>query len=187
MRNRIIVVYLILNCVFPLFAQDKAWLDAVSHRVDEDAVTWLREHLKGQTVGSSSPISSDLLPSKECKNCLFSSPAPTNETNLMIFMSFSVPDEVWLLLSGELEKIDGQFILRGLPQNSFKHLSQRLLVLKQKGLNASVQIDPRLFQDYDIKTVPCFLVKGEKSYDKVQGNISLASALEILSSHSGDK
>lgn len=104
-------------------------------------------------------------------------------TSLYVFISFSVPDETWIMLSNELEKTDGIFVLRGLPENSFRELAVKMQDLRKKGIMATVQIDPLLFEKYGIEQVPCFVIAEEKRFDKLSGNVTLAYALEKMEAH----
>ena len=103
------------------------------------------------------------------------------QTSLYVFVSFSLPDETWLTLSKELEKVGGIFILRGLPENSFKNLALKVQALRKKGLKIPLQVDPRLFTKFDVQAIPTFVINEEEKFDKLSGNVSLAFALEKMS------
>lgn len=115
-------------------------------------------------------------PSKEqCNSC-------TDETlqindhsaSLMVFASFSMPDSLWLSLNQEVERVGGAFILQGLPSNSFKELAAKLNDLRQKGVNATIQLHPQLFQEYGITQVPTFILKEEDGqWHKLAGSVSI--------------
>jgi conjugal transfer pilus assembly protein TrbC len=102
------------------------------------------------------------------------------ETNLYLFVSFSMPDEAWISLSKEAEKIGAIFVLRGLPENSFQTLSIKMQDLRKKGMRAAVQINPRLFDRFEVSKVPCFVSLNEEKFDKISGNISLNYALKKM-------
>ena len=99
---------------------------------------------------------------------------------VLVLMSFSIPDTAWISLSKELEKMGGVFVLRGLPEQSFQLLASRILKLKEQGVNAPIQIDPKSFLDYEINQVPTIVVVEEKIFDKVSGHVSLKFALEKM-------
>ncbi|MGK5593736.1 MAG: type-F conjugative transfer system pilin assembly protein TrbC [Parachlamydiaceae bacterium] len=103
------------------------------------------------------------------------------EHELLIFLSFSAPNDVWLRVSKEIEKYGGIIVLRGLPNNSFLELSKRIQALTKLGVTAPIQINPILFDRYKVQAVPCYVVKNEIAFDKVSGNASLAYALEEMS------
>lgn len=108
----------------------------------------------------------------------------TPQTNLYVFVSFSLPEETWLDLSNNVQKVGGILVLRGLPENSFKELSSKIYSLRQKGMQATVQIDPELFIKYEVDKVPCFVTLDENNFNKLSGNVSLFFALEKMETES---
>ena len=65
-----------------------------------------------------------------------------------------------------------QFVLRGLPQNSFKVLAQKITEY-----GCPVIIDPLLFEKYGITQVPCFVWEHKGKTKGVYGNVTLDYAL----------
>lgn len=117
--------------------------------------------------------------------CGTAKPFTEEMPSLLVFISFSVPKATWRELDSQLQSLcdkslrgkplDGAFILRGLPKNSFSELADGI-----KDIGSTVLIDPRPFEEYGINKVPAFvLVKGDK-FDKVEGNISLSCALDLI-------
>jgi type-F conjugative transfer system pilin assembly protein TrbC len=102
------------------------------------------------------------------------------DSRILIFMSFSVPDAAWVTLSKQLEKHEGAFVLRGIPDNDFLAFSDKVMRLKERGVEADIQIDPKQFERFDISLVPSFIFPKEEGFDKVTGNISLNYALELV-------
>lgn len=153
--------------------EDDAWLNEVKGRVDEEAISWLREKIKIADSNTPSEIRGP------CKECQVTPLKEDPDQDLYICMSFSVPDSLWLDLSMELEQEKGVFVLRGLPDNSFKLLASKLLNLKKQGLNASIIVFPHIFEEYDITEVPSFIYVGKESH-KITGAISLDYALSKI-------
>lgn len=110
-----------------------------------------------------------------------SSPLFSKSQNLFIFISFSVPLETWKEYSYLLEKTEGVFVLRGLPENSFPLLSQKIQSLREEKIFASIQIDPEAFEKYAIDAIPSIVLTEDSQYDKMTGNISLSHALKVFS------
>ena len=98
-----------------------------------------------------------------------------------------MPDEAWMSLSKEVEKVKGVMVLRGLPENSFQQLAMKMYDLRKRGVNATIQIDPRLFTKYDVERVPCFVTLEENTFDKLSGNISVSYALERMNNMTSSK
>lgn len=121
-----------------------------------------------------------ILQNKKCIDC---KPLPDEKSvEIYIFLSFSVPEKVWLDLSHELDNKKGVIVIRGLPGNSFNALSEKIYNLKDKGLMADIQIYPQLFEKYQIKQVPAFVIINGNEFNKILGNISLQAALDITGS-----
>lgn len=106
---------------------------------------------------------------------------PDHSAKLFLFASFSMPLESWKEYSHFLEKIDGTFILRGVPSNSFADLSQKILKLRKEGVFAKITIDPESFDKYHVDAVPSFILEEGNHFDKITGHIQLAAALKIFS------
>ena len=180
--HRIIIVYCLITSLF-CYADDDSWIKQAANRSDPEAIEWLKQHLIDFPPEKSASIQEiqKIIVKKECFNCssdaaqeIFSDP------QVFVFMSFSIPDETWLSLSRELEKVGGIFVIRGLPNQSFKELAAKILSLKEKGVNSPIQLDPKKFQAYQLTSVPMFLIEEEKSYDKLMGNVSLKFAIEMM-------
>ncbi|MCF6196997.1 MAG: type-F conjugative transfer system pilin assembly protein TrbC [Emcibacter sp.] len=116
---------------------------------------------------------------------------------LLVMVSLSMPDESLKALIQDVGAIGGQVILRGFYEGSLKATAARLQTLVNKDSDRSgVGIDPRLFQTFDVKVVPTFIVPtgplGECNtagcvpaapvHDRISGNITLRYALETLHS-----
>lgn len=99
--------------------------------------------------------------------------------DLLIFVSFSLPDQALKNLYEESLRLKARLILRGLHKNSFQETRK-----KAQQLGIQVDIDPTLFEKHAVKVVPTFVPeKGDKS-DKVSGNIAAQEALSILQGES---
>jgi conjugal transfer pilus assembly protein TrbC len=106
---------------------------------------------------------------------------PSLSESLYIFISFSVPEESLKELSYGLEKTGGFFVIRGLPQNSFREFFEKTKSLKEKGILAPILVDPEAFEKFNIERVPTFALKNGESFEKYEGNIPLRDALRIFS------
>lgn len=100
------------------------------------------------------------------------------ESSHKVFISFSVPESIWLSLSREMEAHGASFVLRGLPKNSFRELASRVLKLRKSGLRAPVLVSPFEFERHRVDKVPAFLFyEGEEEF-KLSGSVSFGYALE---------
>ncbi len=98
---------------------------------------------------------------------------PIKDSNLYIFVSFSIPKETLKALANEAKKYNGLLVIRGLIDNSFLKTAKFL-----QEVGVGVILDPTLFKQYDIKVVPTFVKTHKSLYQRIAGNISLAYALD---------
>lgn len=166
--------------------KDNNWM-IKAQRVDEEAIQWLKEHLKERLIAENlltNPLNSNTstIQREDCSSCGFDSQLLDESFSLYVFMSFTLEDTLWIQFSKELEKIGGIFVLRGLPQNSFKELANRIFELQEKGVTVPIQIHPQLFQQYEVLLVPTIVVVEENRHDKISGTLSIKGALEKMSS-----
>lgn len=126
----------------------------------------------------------DMQSNTECCGCASTKQESTQQERppvksvptLYIFMSYSVPKQVWVDLWKQVDRYPFQFVLRGLPHDSFQELAKKV-----KDYGCPVTINPDLFTKFGVSAVPTFIWIYEKEVRSVQGNISLECAMEYLS------
>lgn len=91
--------------------------------------------------------------------------------DLLVFVSFSMSDDLLKTLAHQAKEKGGKIVFRGLLNGSFKEMGQKL-----RGLGVEALIDPTLFQKHNVVRVPTFLHKE----DKLTGNVSVAFALKTF-------
>lgn len=112
---------------------------------------------------------------------------PDHNQNLLVFVSFSLGDSTLKQLFRDVQKIGGQLVMRGLYKNSFIQTQKKIQDLK-----IVVDIDPTLFERFQIQEVPTFIIvkeletEGVPPHDRLKGNVFLTYALEIFE-QSGNK
>lgn len=94
-----------------------------------------------------------------------------DKNSVFIFVSLSMPIESLKSLYKEAYSKGIPLIIRGLKNNSFKDTAEAI-----KALEISVQIDPNLFEKYEIKTVPTFIANHHNEVLQIKGNVSLSYA-----------
>ena len=139
-------------------------------------------------------------PSKSCGNCRsqsveflgkpskrkkassqrVSSLMPSSSKEVIVFVSLGMPDNSLKQLAIEAEKIKVRLVIRGLLDNNFKTTMTRLQELK-----IPVEIDPTLFELFEVERVPTFVrcrVTPEGAvkagHDRISGNIFISDAIE---------
>jgi conjugal transfer pilus assembly protein TrbC len=115
--------------------------------------------------------------------------ADTVQSNVIIFISFSMPAvsiKGWL---NEANKIHAPVVIRGLVNNSFKDTLKRMQELTSDN-QGGVQLDPTLFRRFQVKQVPAVVIRRLENcpanqpcpdhYDIVYGDTHLDAALEKI-------
>lgn len=105
---------------------------------------------------------------------------PSSNTQLLIFVSQSMPKNSIKELWGQAQGVGGKLLFRGLVGGSFKETQN---YIQELGIVAD--IDPTKFEEFEVTFVPAFILSKGDKHDKMVGNISLNEFLE-QSSISGD-
>jgi type-F conjugative transfer system pilin assembly protein TrbC len=93
-------------------------------------------------------------------------------TQLLIFVSESVPANSIKELWSQAQKVGGKLVIRGLVGGSFKATQQYI-----QDLGIVADIDPTKFEEFEVTQVPTFVLSKEGNYDKMVGNVSLGEFL----------
>lgn len=120
---------------------------------------------------------------KNCKNCssqIQNIDVRDSDSGIFVFVSFSMPKASLIELNNQAQKYNATLVMRGIYKNSFSEMKKKILEIEPNGL--SINIDPKLFEQYNIKQVPTFvLVEKNKEINRLAGNVSLDFAHEKLS------
>lgn len=117
-----------------------------------------------------------------------------SNTALRIFVSTSMSLELLKYYQKQAKYYDGVLVLNGLPEGSWQELSQIVAHMCEINSDGSIRdsgcgllIDDEAFREFDIKSVPSFvlsknegMIGDQVSFDKVSGNIGIKRALEII-------
>jgi conjugal transfer pilus assembly protein TrbC len=116
--------------------------------------------------------------------------------DLLIFASFTMPQESLKRLVGQANRIGAAVVLRGFKNNSLKETSLAINALGEQSGN--VQVNPNAFTKYKVATVPTFVLAKADGIDQVDaegcalpdtyvsvaGDVSLDYALEEIARRS---
>lgn len=111
--------------------------------------------------------------------------------NLLVFVSFSLPEPILKRLADQVAQAKGVMVLRGFKEGSLKKTVQ---AIERMGLTqGNIKIYPQAFTQYRIAAVPSFVLaksQGQpldqegcalpEDYVSVSGDTSLAFALETI-------
>lgn len=106
------------------------------------------------------------------------SPLPVPEipdANIVVFVSFSMPAHSLKTYFQDVTKAGGRLIMRGLKNKSFMETKKA-----SENLQISFDIDPTLFEEFDVTVVPTFVKKGEKNSKKLEGHVTWKRVMEKL-------
>lgn len=107
------------------------------------------------------------------------------DRKILVFVSFSMPKASLTALSKEAEKYGAVLVMRGLKGDSFKDTQAAFQALGEE-VWSGIEINPELFDTYQIKQVPVFVrVKStpggeQREIARLSGNVSLAFAAQKL-------
>lgn len=97
----------------------------------------------------------------------------------LVFISSSMPRIALQELMIEARQHNARLVIRGMVNDSMKETAKFV-----KELNGGVEIDPKIFQKYQIRQVPVFLIPLKNKTTKkkevriVRGNVGLSYALQ---------
>jgi conjugal transfer pilus assembly protein TrbC len=110
-------------------------------------------------------------PCRTCKGSVVSTLEKPQGEQLIVFVSFSMPDEALKYLYYHVAKEGGRLVIRGLLNDSFQQTKAKL-----EQLGIGIDIDPPLFEEFNVKRVPTFVFGNQK----LLGNVSVKYALETM-------
>ncbi len=98
------------------------------------------------------------------------------KTQIYIFVSFSMADAALNSYFIEAEQVGAKLVMRGLKNNSFLETKA-----KADEIAISFDIDPNLFEKYQITSVPVAVIDNNQGQvKKLTGHIGLNDALQIM-------
>ncbi len=97
-----------------------------------------------------------------------------------LFVSFSLPEKLFTEILQESEAMHIPVVLNGLYHNSMPETVKKILTLSKTFPNASILIDPTLFERFSIHHVPAVVVEQGSCFDVLYGNLTLHDALKRI-------
>jgi len=95
-------------------------------------------------------------------------------------LSFSMPNQLLLETLKDCARFKIPAVINGLYNDSMPQTMQKGGELSVEIPELQMQIDPTLFDKFDIKQVPAVVESQGKCFDVVYGNIPLKTALEKI-------
>lgn len=94
------------------------------------------------------------------------------------FVSLGIPREGLLPMLSDARRFSIPPTLRGLLNNDVRQTAEAMFDISKEDDKAGIQIDPTLFSEYNIKTVPALVVTCPGHFDVIRGSLPLQKALE---------
>lgn len=101
--------------------------------------------------------------------------ADSPQRQILIFVSFSMNDSALQRYFKEAESVGGRLIMRGLINNSFQETQE-----KMQQLEINIDIDPNLFEEFNVRRVPTIIISDDHKAKKILGHLPLGDALAIM-------
>ena len=187
LRNIFILsTILILSSYYSAYSEDKSLQDW-AEQVQKNNWTDLEKHFKNFELIPDAAKHIQSMKQSQLSKDEFVLP------KLIVFVSFSMPEKSLVELQTQIKSYGGLLVLRGLKENSFKKTVA--YIHETLGQESSLIIDPRLFEIFQVKVAPTFVLQASnpiqeckgndcryvvKEFDKISGNITVHSALEIF-------
>ncbi|WP_131783642.1 type-F conjugative transfer system pilin assembly protein TrbC [Legionella gresilensis] len=102
---------------------------------------------------------------------------PLKATTLAVFVSFSMPDTFLKETLHESSRLHIPVYLNGLYHDSMIDTADKILSLSKQVPNLNLQIDPTLFERFNIRQVPALVVYDGKAFDVIYGHLPLKEGL----------
>jgi conjugal transfer pilus assembly protein TrbC len=174
-----------------LMRKGRAMVQGMDKKVDIEMLAPSRGSLPMQQPEHMSPLAKELM--KETLSAkLDQSPGKKNgQPDLMIFVSFSMPDKMLIEYSKQAKEAGATLVLRGLVENSIT--KTQLKAARFNPVIADWEINPGSFRKFKIDKVPSIVIADAtndetessgcavpKSYLRVDGDLSIKQALYTM-------
>lgn len=132
---------------------------------------------------------------KQVEKPLF--PLDSPQENLMVMVSFSMPEETLRNLARQADKAGAVLVIRGMVDDSLQATTKAIQkVLGEEGGDSTFQINPNVFRAYKVEDVPAFVLARKPigdgdscthgdDYVSVRGDVTLEYALRKLGDNKG--
>ncbi len=148
--------------------------------------------------GSANTAADPLAVAQRYKDRMYD-PSLKKETDLLVFVSFSMPEASLLRIASEAKKSGAVLVLRGFKNGSYQQTVEATRLIN--GLGAQAMVHPDLFTQYQIVDVPTFVLADAteqgacedsqtgscQPYYAIKGDVSLSAVLESFEKRSDSK
>ncbi|MDX1791259.1 type-F conjugative transfer system pilin assembly protein TrbC [Legionella pneumophila] len=97
--------------------------------------------------------------------------------SIHVFVSFSMPDKFLEETLRECSQLSIPVYLNGLYRDSMSETALKVMALSKRTPNLNLNIDPTLFERFDIHQVPALVVDDGKNFDVIYGHLTIQEGL----------
>ncbi|NNS09972.1 type-F conjugative transfer system pilin assembly protein TrbC [Erwinia sp. JH02] len=172
----------LLACAFSTFAAeqpsvnpgDVAWMKQQQKELKE-----FQNTLMGQTV-TLPPAQQDRVNDLQAQIAASQSgdDRPDVTPPAVYFVSFSIPPEGLKPMLSDARRFGIPATIRGLIDNDFRKTASAMFDIAKEDNTLGVQIEPTLYQKYNVSAVPALVVTCPGHFDIIRGSLPLAEALK---------
>jgi len=162
---------------------DREWLkqqenisEQLRNKPQPEMENWLKQQMQNNSLNNEDRSFIHKLAQQQQQQAYQNKP----NTGAIYFVSFSIPEEGLQRMLAETRRYGIPTTLRGLVNNDMKQTVDAVSQLVQNGATEGVQIDPTLYSQYGISSVPALVVRCEKGFDVIRGNLKLEQALQKM-------
>jgi conjugal transfer pilus assembly protein TrbC len=181
---KVLIVCGLLSCIMTVdasesmavSAQDRDWMKQQQKSLQE-----FQDAMRGQSVAL--PSAQQDLVSRLQQDVGRQTQQDSGEKksfSAIYFVSLGIPHEGLLPMLQDAHRYGIPATLRGLLRNDMRQTAAAIFELTKEDKNIGVQIDPTLYSDYGITTVPALVVTCPGHFDVIRGSLPLKTALEKI-------
>ncbi len=100
--------------------------------------------------------------------------------SIHVFVSFSMPDKFLEETLRECSQLSIPAYLNGLYRDSMSETALKVMALSKRIPNLNLNIDPTLFERFDIHQVPALVVDDGKNFDVIYGHLTIQEGLHRM-------
>lgn len=154
--------------------RDMAWM-----KQQQQALQEFKDSMQGQTLNLP-PAQQDLITrlQNDIGGQQEGGSADRKSFPAIYFVSLGLPREGLLPMLQDATRYGIPATLRGLVNNDLRQTASAMYELSKTDNKIGVQIDPTLFSEYHITTVPALVVTCPGHFDVIRGSLPLQQALE---------
>ena len=183
---RVLLASALMACTSLVSASEQAGVsprDMTWMKQQQQAMDAFKQNLQGQTL-SLPPEQQALINRMQGDVARQQGESPGGEKKMfpaIYFVSLGLPREGLLPMLRDANRYGIPATLRGLVNNDLRQTASAMFELSKEDKNIGVQIDPTLYSEFHITTIPALVVTCPGHFDVIRGSLPLKQALERVS------